>query len=174
MAKEEGVAIETEEDEGVVEYKPDLSLKEKIGVNLKEILTTEVVKSSQEVITKSQKDFLKWVDNDLSTMENGYTALAKAPENGREAAYEIQKAAFSCKSQAGTFGFDLGSAIAKSLYDFLENDYVEGDRNHTLVIRKHIDTLNTIFHRKIDGDGGKLGNAVYSELGKLINKFDAG
>lgn len=160
------------EEEEVVEFKPDFSLKEKIGVSINEILTSEVIKDSQDVINKSQKDFLKWVNNDLRTLENAYDELRKDPANGREPALIIQKSAFSCKAQAGTFGFDLGSAVAKSLYDFLENDYVEGDVNHTTVIRKHIDTLNTIFHRNVVGDGGKIGGQVFDALGKLIRKYE--
>lgn len=170
MAKEDN---SPSEDDEVVEYKPDFSLKEKIGVNINEILTKEVVNDSQEVINKSRKDFLKWVDNDLQTLESAYAELEKAPDTGSAYAIEIQKSAFSCKAQAGTFGFDLGSAVAKSLYDFLENDYVEGDLNHVIVIRKHIDTLKTIFHMGVDGDGGKIGGAVYKALGKLIDKFEA-
>lgn len=160
------------EDDDVKEFSPDFSLKEKIGMNMNEILTSEVVKSSQEVINKSQKEFLQWIRNDLDTMEMSYAELAKMPEMGRDFALEIQKAAFSCKSQAGTFGFDLGSAIAKSLYDFLENDYVENDKGHLIVIRKHIDTLNTIFRQSITGDGGQIGAAIYTALGTLIRKFE--
>jgi chemotaxis protein histidine kinase CheA len=173
MAKENN-ATTNEEDDEVVEFEPDFSLKEKIGKDLsaKEIFTSEVVKDSQEVINRGKKDFLKWVDNDLRNLESSYDELAKNPAKGRDAALSIQRAAFSIKAQSGTFGFDLGSAIAKSLYDFLENDYVEGDTNHTTVIRKHIDTLNTIFHKNVAGDGGKVGNEVYSALGKLIRKFD--
>lgn len=164
----------TTDDDEVVEFKPDFSLKEKIGkdINLKEVFSADAVKSSQEVINKTKKDFLKWVDNDLKNLESAYEALAANPAQGRESALVIQKAAFSIKGQSGTFGFDLGSAVAKSLYDFLENDYVEGESSHTLVIRKHIDTLNTIFHKNVDGDGGKTGNAVYNALGTLIRKFE--
>ncbi|MCH2546427.1 MAG: hypothetical protein MK052_02290 [Alphaproteobacteria bacterium] len=159
-------------DDEVVELDPSYALKDKIGMNMNQILTDEVVKDSQKVIHKSQKDFLKWIEADLQTLENAYNALAADPENGRDPALIIQKSAFTCKSQAGTFGYDLGSAIAKSLYDFLEKDYVEGERGHVIIIRKHIDTLNTIFHRKVEGDGGKIGNAVYGALGKLIKKYE--
>lgn len=172
MAKENTAT--DHDDEEVMEFAPDFSLKEKIGkdISAKEIFSAEVVKGSQEVINRGKKDFLKWVDNDLKNLETSYEELAKNPSNGRESALNIQRAAFSIKAQSGTFGFDLGSAIAKSLYDFLENDYVEGDRNHVTVIRKHIDTLNTIFHKNVAGDGGKVGNEVYSALGKLIRKYD--
>lgn len=163
-----------EENDDVVEIKPDYSLKEKIGkdVNMKDIFSAEAVKSSQEVINKTTKDFLKWVNNDLQNLENSYKLLAANPDKGREAAVEIQKVAFAIKGQSGTFGFDLGSAVAKSLYDFLENDYVEGEKTHIIIIRKHIDTLKTIFRRGVKGDGGKVGGEVHDALGKLIRKFD--
>lgn len=161
-------------EDDVLEYKPDFSLKEKIGkdININEILNTENIKASQQVINDSQKDFLKWVDNDLKTLEAFYRQAASDPSNALTAVVDIQKSAFSVKSQSGTFGYDLGSAIAKSLYDFCENNYVVGDNKHILVIRKHIDTLNTIFHKNIKGDGGKIGQQVYDALGKLIQKFD--
>lgn len=161
-------------EDDVTEVAPDFSLKEKIGkdVSMKEVFSPEVVKESQEVIDHTRKDFLKWVDNDLKTLETAYATLAASPADGREAALTIQKAAFSIKGQSGTFGFGLGSAIAKSLYDFLENDYVEGDANHVLVIRKHIDTLSTIFRRNVTGDGGKIGHEVHNALGTLIRKFE--
>lgn len=161
-------------NDDIIEFEPDYGLKEKIGkdINMKDIFTTEVVKSGQEVINSTKKDFLKWVENDLQTLENAYVELAKNHTKGREFALDIQKAAFSIKEQSGTFGFDLGSAVAKSLYDFLENDYVEGEQSHVIIIRKHIDSLNTIFHRKVDGDGGKVGSELHSALGQLIRKFE--
>ncbi|MBM3618717.1 MAG: hypothetical protein FJX23_09300 [Alphaproteobacteria bacterium] len=165
---------QVEDEEFVEEYKPDFSLKNKIGkdVSIGEILTTTNIKDAQGVINDSQKDFVKWIENDLRTLE-GYFAEAYADaDNALDAVVGIQKYAFSIKSQSGTFGYDLASAIAKSLYDFCENNYVVGDNKHILIIRKHLDTLNVIFKRKITGDGGNVGQQVYQALGKLITKFD--
>lgn len=162
------------EDDIVEEYKPDMSLKLKIGkdINIGEILSNENIKGAQQVINDSQKDFVKWIENDLRTLE-GYFAEAYADaDNALNAVVGIQKYAFSIKSQSGTFGYDLGSAIAKSLYDFCENNYVVGDNKHILIIRKHLDTLNTIFRKRITGDGGAIGQQIYQELGRLITKFD--
>lgn len=124
------------------------------------------------VSDSSHQDFLEWANKTLQTLETAYAGLAKNPAEGREFALKIQEVAFACRTHASVSGFELGSAIAKSLYDFLERDYVEGDTNHVLIIRKHIDTLSTIFHHNIAGDGGTLGLAVHSALGKLITKFD--
>lgn len=162
------------QEDNIEEFKPNFGLKEKIGndITISEILTADAIKNSQQVINDSQKDFLKWVDNDLKTLDALYKEAAKDSSKALEHVVAIQKSAFSVKAQSGTFGYDLGSAIAKSLYDFCENNYMVGDDNHLLVIRKHIDTLNTIFRRNVQGDGGNVGQQVYSALGKLINKFD--
>lgn len=159
-------------DDEVIEYKPDFSLKEKIGkdINMSEIFTKDVIENSQQVINKTQKDFLKWVENDLKTLENAYLALTKNQAGDKENLIEVKRAAFSVKAQAGTFGFDLGSAVAKSLYDFCEGQYKE-DPSHLIIICKHLDTLKTIFHHGVVGDGGKVGGAVHSALGKLIKKY---
>lgn len=161
------------EDE-ILEFKPNFTLKEKIGkdVSIGEILNTENVRDSQQVIDNTRKDFVKWVRNDVSNLESFYDQAALDPDNALPFVVDIQKTAFSIKAQSGTFGYDLASAIAKSLYDFCENNYVVGDAKHILVIRKHIDTLNVIFRKDVKGDGGKLGQAVYSALGKLIAHFD--
>ncbi|MGB1539441.1 MAG: hypothetical protein ACPG80_00630, partial [Rickettsiales bacterium] len=114
------------DDDEVVEIDPDFSLKEKIGkdVSMGEIFTKDVVSDSQGVINKSKKDFLKWAENDLKTLQIAYQEARKGDTKKEgESIDTIKKAAFSLKAQAGTFGFDLGSAIAKSLFDFCENNY---------------------------------------------------
>lgn len=163
---------EQQTDDEVIEFKPDFSLKEKIGkdINISEIFTKDVIENSQQVINKTQKDFLKWVENDLRNIENSLSALSKNQEAGAQYLQEVKRAAFSVKAQAGTFGFDLGSAVAKSLYDFCETMY-RNDPGHLIIIRKHADTLNTIFHQGVVGDGGKVGGAVHTALGKLIKKY---
>lgn len=164
---------EMEMDDEVIELKPDFSLKEKIGkdVQLRDIFTKDSLKESQQVINNTQKDFLKWVDNDLKTIDNAYSAAHIDPSSAYDSIQEIKRGAFSVKAQAGTFGFALGSAIAKSLYDFCEKDYRESEPDHLIIIRKHIDTLNTIFHQHIEGDGGKIGRAIHKDLGRLIDKY---
>ena len=111
-------------DDDVVEYDPDYSLKAKIGkdVNINDVINKSSVTEGQKVINNSQKDFLRWVENDLKTLENLYAEVLNDQSN-KEMAEELKMAAFSIKAQAGTFNFALGSAVAKSLYDFMENQY---------------------------------------------------
>lgn len=161
-------------EEDVQEFAPDFSLKEKIGkdVSMGEVLDQQSVSAAQTVIADSKKDFLLWIEADLEQLEDLYASAAIDPEQGLEYVVGIQKAAFSIKSQAGTFGFDLGSAVAKSLYDFCENNYVVGDHKHILLIRKHIDALKSIFHLGVEGDGGSVGRQVHAGLLRLVELFD--
>lgn len=160
-----------DEDE-IVELAPDYKLKEKIGkdVKLSEVFSADIIKNSQEVINKSQKDFLKWVENDLTTMENAYKSARSGSDDLDECVTVIKKTAFSVKAQAGTFGFDLGSAVAKSLYDYCENQF-HSDPDQLIVLRKHMDTLRTIFHSGVVGDGGKVGAALHGALCDLVDKY---
>lgn len=161
-------------DDDIEEFQPDFSLKEKIGkdFNINEVLNNKSIAAAQTVINDSRKDFLLWVREDLKMLEDCYASAALDPEQALQHVVGVQKAAFSIKAQAGTFGFDLGSAVAKSLYDFCENNYVVGDAKHILLIRKHIDTLKTIFLRNVSGDGGTVGKQVHAGLQRLVVLFD--
>ncbi len=158
-------------EEEAVELDPDFSLKEKIGkdINVKEIFTKDVVEESQEVINETAEDFLKWVENDLSAIHDAYEALCKTPDD-ESCLKAMKKFAFTMKSQAGTFGYDLGSAVAKSLYDFCERVY-EPKPDHLLGVEKHVQTLQSIFHTKIAGDGEKIGLELLNALNQLIKKY---
>lgn len=116
--------------------------------------------------------YLAHCKNYLSALESAFAALSESPETGRHAAFKIQQAVVSIKSTAANNGFELAGDVASSLYDFLENDYVEGDANHVLVIQKHIETLKTIFTRLITGNGGETGKAITLALASLIKKFE--
>lgn len=165
--------MQASRDDEVIELPPSFALKEKIGkdVKMNEVFTTEAIQSSQEIIKETKGDFLKWADTDLKAMNLAYQTAAKDAKEETSCITAIKKGAFSLKSQAGTFGFDLGSIIAKSLYDFCENNYRPQGDHHLLIVRKHLDALQTIFHHDLIGDGGKVGLALLQALGELIHKY---
>ncbi len=85
---------------------------------------------------------------------------------------KLAKSAFVIKSQAGTFGYSLATAIAKSLDDFCTRDFTPC-AEHLIVIRKHMDALQAIFLKNITGDGGALGTELSGNLYKLVAKYKA-
>ena len=154
-------------------FDPDYALKRKIGKELSiwDILTEENVRQAQQVITNAHGDFMEWVVVDLARLEHAYETLIETPEDD-DAFSELLENALSIKAQAGTFGFDLASDVAKSLYNFARNfNLKQRDKSHLLVIRKHIDILYIIFHQNLTGQAAGLGTDIMGSLTQLVQKY---
>lgn len=151
--------------------RPENKLRKKIGpdVNMREILAPDVVRNAQKVIASKTEDFLGWARDDLAEMERAYTLMQK---QGVEQEYirVILIGAEKLRDRSGTFGYQLGSQIAKSLVKFC-NELKGLEEFALVVIRKHLDGLETVFRADMQGDGGKLGAELMDGLRKLIAKY---
>lgn len=160
-----------EPDVRIVE--PDFSLKKKIGehVNIAEIFSPERVADAQQVIDNGQAQFLQWVTIDLKELDKHFNELYLMP-NAESAAHErIRKTAFAIKCHAGTFGFNLGSEVARGLHNFLAH-HKEYSEEQLAVVQKHIESLKAILMNNIQGDGGKMGEELTESLKKLVEKYN--
>ncbi len=153
---------------------PDYSLKKMIGehIDLKQVFSTENISKAQEVIETHKDEFLEWVKGDLAALEDHYSKAMKDIAHSKGEITKLAKIAFVIKAQAGTFGYALGTAVAKSLDDFCNRDFV-ASAEHMTVIRKHIDTLKAIFSKNITGDGATMGGELMGNLQKLVAKYRA-
>lgn len=161
------------QDNNVQILPPEYSLKEKIGkhINLRDIFTPERIAAAQQIIDDTQAEFINWAQQDLTILEEAYRTLEKHIGNADVAAplTAIRKTAFSLKCQSGTFGFTLGSDVAKSLYDYSMH-HERYTQENLAVIRKHIDALHVILHQNIQGSGAQLGEELMDNLRKLVSK----
>lgn len=174
MTENKSSSQQNREDDTVRVLPPDFSLKKKIGmnVNLNEIFTPERIAQAQKTIDDTQAEFVSWAQKDLIELDHAYRAIARNPEEApQERIDKVRKLAFSLKCQSGTFGFDLGSNVAKSLYSYTVR-HEKYDRDNIAVLRKHIDSLEVIFQQNIQGDGGDIGKELSDKLEKLIAKFE--
>lgn len=152
---------------------PDFSLKKKIGekVNIAEIFTPERIAEAQQVIDDTKAEFLKWAEKDLIDLEDAYRHFS----NDQDAVFfeldRIRKIAFSIKCQAGTFSFELASEVAKSLYNYaMKHEKYSADQMQ--VLQKHVEALQAIFSKNIQGEGGPIGVELKGSLQKLVEKFN--
>lgn len=151
---------------------PDFALKRKIGmdVDVKAILNQDNMDSAQKIIDSYQSDFLIWVEKDITALMQ---ALRYTEQNlSKSVPYitKIKKAAFAIKSQAGTFGFELASAIARSLELYCEKDF-NYEEDQVVVLRKHIEALRVIISQRITGDGGNMGAELMAAITHLKEKY---
>ncbi len=146
-------------------------MKKEIGhdVTAAQIITPEVVAEAQAEINALEGDFVSWARDDITRLEDAYAALAKDHADAK-AHYTMLSTAYAIKSQAGIFGYELGTEVAGMLVSFLTQHSVIDDKN-LLVIRKHIDTINAIFTQKIKETGQDIAKEFVLSLMQLIDKL---
>ena len=142
---------------------PDYTLKKMIGenVDIKQVFSEEAVAKAQQTIDKHQDSFKEWAINDVNELNENFK---------KKDITAIEKISARLKSQAGTFNYELGTLVAKSLNNFC-NAHHQPSQDHLLVIRKHIDTLQVIFLQNITGNGGETGKELLDNLFKLVDKY---
>lgn len=152
---------------------PGKALKGKIGfdITMRQIFTQENVEQAQEHINSAADRFHEWVMRDVANLLH---ALRNARQLNNPAPYasKIRRIAFGIKSHAGMFGYDLGSQVAQSLCNACDKP-VPNPAHQLLILQKHIETLQVIFHKKVLGHGDAVGEELLTSLNGLIRKCRA-
>lgn len=150
---------------------PNVEIKQQIGedVTAQDILNEEVVAEGQEAIKAAASEYVAWVRDDIARLEEAYRELTKRPSDPT-AHHLLLSSAYAIKTQAGTFGYDLGSQVGKMLVDYLNSNTII-DENRLMVIRKHIDAIAVIFNQKIKEMGREIAEDLIQSLHQLIEKM---
>lgn len=151
---------------------PDFSLKLKLGKNktLDSFVTPEILQRSQEAVNSITKSSLLWIRDNLDELKALHEKLI-APHPPQNIASEISDISLTIGSRAGTFGYQRASQIAYMLYLFARNQLKTNDKNHHIVVQKHLQVLQVILGNQMSGDAGELGGKVANELKILISKY---
>lgn len=158
-----------EERRGRREESPaDETLRKQLAP-LADILTDDVVAAAQIELLKAESEFVEWARDDIAILESAYAQLKAQPGNP-SAHRALLDAAYSIKSQAGIFGYDLGTGIGGMLVTYLTEHTDIRDEKLT-VVRKHIDAIVVIFNQKIKEAGREIGQELLNSLRALIKKI---
>lgn len=154
-----------------IELPANRELADAIGKDIKaaDIFTESLIKKAQEELQGQEHVFVQWASDDIGKLESAFAEIAKNPTSSA-ARDTILQAAYSIKSQAGIFGYDLGTQVAGSLVDYLEAHQRIGEDQLT-VLHKHIETIRVVFTHKIKESGGSLGLELLANLHKLVKKL---
>ena len=150
---------------------PNIEIKQQIGedVSAQDILTETVVEQGQDAIRAAADEYVEWARDDIAKLEEAYNELVTRPTDPT-AHHLLISSAYSIKTQAGIFGYDLGSEVGKLLVDYLTNNVLI-DENRLMVIRKHIDAIAVIFNQKIKETGREIAADLVRSLRRLISKM---
>ena len=155
--------------EDVKIFAPDKSLQSKIGVaNLDQLLSPQVVAAAQTVIEKNADLFLAACLEHLAAIEKNVAALRQNPSDTERLLPSLIEAAFAMKAKAGLGGYDLVSALAKSLHLYCEQvgQSTLSSRNIEIVAW-HVSSVRMVLHQRLKGSAGPAGVAIMTELEKL-------
>lgn len=153
--------------------RPENKIKKKIGtdVNLREILQPEVLQSAQQIIMEKKDGFLAEARDSMLAIEGAYNQI-NAHEDAEPNLALLRREAESLRDRSGTFGYHLGSDIAKSLARYAEQTSLANE-HLAVVLRKHLDGLQIVFRQNVTDSGGAIGMELLDGLRKLIDKYPA-
>ena len=146
------------------------SLRDQVGANVGTVLgDLEFVTRVQEDLLKVEGEFLEWAKDDIAGLEKAYAYLARDPSDVVAHA-ALLDVAYAIKSQAGIFGYGMGTEVAGMLIDYLRANKAL-DAKKLTVVRKHIDSIEVIFRQKIKENGERIGRELITSLKILIAKI---
>lgn len=149
---------------------PNIDLAELLGeIKAADIFTEQLVQQAQEELQMQEAVFITWANDDIMELQRAFKLLDRDVQD-LAARERMVQAAYGIKSQAGMFGYDLGTQVAGSLVEYLER-HEQLDREQLTVLRKHIDTMAVIFQQKIKDAGREVGADLLDSLQKLVAKL---
>lgn len=156
----------TQANEEVSIVTPPQTLKNKVQGATKSILNEQKQRAAQTSMTRNAGEFKREVESHLLHLQ----ALYCKDGINAEDAEKMLESTFAIKSCAGMVDYPLASAVAKSMYVFLEGqEEIHGKQ--LKVVKAHTDALRGIFHNQFTGDGGELGMELQESLAVVIEKF---
>lgn len=150
---------------------PNKRLIQLIGDDVKgsELFTEKVISGAQDEIKKKESEFLAWADDDIRILEASYKKL-KDNHDDEESKKKLLDAAYSLKSQAGIFGYDMGTEVSRMLLDYMPPEKAVNEHS-LIVLRKFLDTISVVFRLKVKEAGGEIGAALIKGLQILTKKL---
>lgn len=134
-------------------------------------ISPDILEEAQKALEKMAEDYPDWVSKLIARLYGQHRRCVDTPEQRRGYYYEINQIAHDMRGQGGTFGYDLISIFADSLYDFTLRSAGMTD-DHVEIIKSHIDAMNAVIKERVKGDGGEVGAAISEGLKQAIAKLE--
>ena len=127
----------------------------------------ELIARAEVAIAELRCDYPIWALNDVIEARSALGEAMADPTLRVPCLDRIFDVAHNIKGQGGSFGYDLATRIGQSLCRLLrtrDRSTVDLD-----LVRQHLEALYLIFFKKIDGDGGRLGDRIGNRLEALVD-----
>lgn len=150
---------------------PDFALREQLGIaSAAEVFTPAAIAAAQDDLMQSQGDYVDWAREDIAALKSAFRTLSGDPSS-IDAQQGMLAAAYAIQSQAGTFGYSLGTEMAKMLHEYVTKHRPPSE-NHLLVIGKYIDAIAVTFNRNVEQFGQSIARDLIASLRQLTQKLE--
>ncbi len=147
---------------------PPETLKQKVSYS-PEGVDQATLDRAEEVVAGLQADYLTWVQDDLSRMQEFFAEALENPDRRGDLAAKIFHVSHDVKGQGGSFNYHLMTAIGNLLCRYIEAKDTITDAD-LAVIRLHIDAMRLVIAEQMEGDGGERGRELIGGLEAVITK----
>ncbi len=149
---------------------PPNTLKDKVGTGGPGAVDLDVLERAEQVIADLAGNYLEWVEEDLVKIHKALEDLKAAGGDRKAELDRVFQIAHDMKGQGGSFGYQLITVVGNQLCRFIEPLESVGP-GEIEVIKLHIDTMSLIIAQRMEGDGGKAGEALLAGLEKVAAKI---
>lgn len=136
------------------------------------VISEEALAAAQEQFEKMAEDYPDWVQSVLSKLHEQHSRCVDTPALRHSCFKRLNEIAHDMKGQGGTFGYNLISSFAVSLYEFTRPRDTYSDEVVELV-KSHVDAMKAVIVGRVKGDGGQVGKELTESLHKAIDKFQS-
>lgn len=127
--------------------------------------TTAQLEQANAAIAALAKEYPIWAARDIVKMNQALqdARTVSGAERDRLIRKELFKIAHNAKGQGATFGYPLITQIGEHLCRYIER-IPEFQNDEILIIRDHVNAMDTILKEKLTGDGGETGQELLNQL----------
>lgn len=148
-------------------HNPSNLLKIKVGEGG---IDADILQMAEEFINSNQVDFTPYAEKILAHLTAAIKAAKGRERTERDVIDTITAPIMELKANGAMFRYFLVSEIADVMLNFLEN-IVELNDDAFEIISVHQKTLEAILKSKLQGHGGKEGQALAQELYEACNRY---
>ena len=157
--------------DGKTEFiKPPNTLKSKVSSSGPNAVDLSALERAEQVMVGLSDNYLEWVQEDLQKLDKAYVALNQASGDRTSEVNAVFQASHDLKSQGGSFGYDMMTAIGTELCRLIEKAGSIGP-GEISAIKVHVDAMKLVIAEDIKGEGGEQGKQMLSGLQQVCEKL---
>lgn len=149
---------------------PPNLLKAKVGKGGAGGIDPDLIKQAESVIDTMSVEFSDSVGLEIARLMKFALDIEDDPTKSEKILKKVRRIGHDLRGQGTTYGYDIVSSVAASLYRYTERLYSHVELNPE-VLRAHADAMRAVIKNDVKGDGGAVGVELIQSLESLVDRM---